>query len=140
MKIRSRNLYAYLLDSGVLHGSKEDIVSAKQEYRRKYKQQWKQQKRPRKEIRIEVTLKQYEAIKTKAMELELPPTTYCRSAILAAIPIRHDIPYKDKLLKILQFVSRIAIATNNHSLPLWQVCELANQAETILLNYLKSNE
>jgi|GEM_PF-1263096 len=140
MKIRSRNLYEYLLQSGALRGSEDDIAFAKQEYRRKYKQQWKKISRPRKEIRIEVTLKQYEAIKIKAMELELLPTTFSRSAILASTLIKHYIPYKDRLLKILQFISRIAIATSNQSLSAGQVCELASQAENMLLLYLKSDE
>ncbi|MDB5124813.1 MAG: hypothetical protein JWP94_2942 [Mucilaginibacter sp.] len=105
MKIRSRPLYAYLFETGVLNGTPEEIDRAKGEYRRLYKRNWKQQKRPRKELRIEVTLKQHKAIKTAALESNLKPTSYARQVLLNATNAGTCTISKDEVLAALQSVS-----------------------------------
>jgi len=136
MKIRSKALYAYLLEAGVLNGTLEEIDRAKSEYRRIYKQQWKQRKRPRKEIRMEVTLKDFEVIKIQAAALSLTPTSYARTAVLSSIGSAQLMPNKKALLKVLQLLSTAAIASAKHTLSSWQLSELLAKAEDMLLQYL----
>jgi len=137
MKIRSKALYAYLLEAGVLDGTPEEIDSAKCDYRRIYKRQWKLQKRPRKEIRIEVTLKQFAAIASKAREFELKHTVYARNAILSAIESNPSIPNKNQLLNVLQLISMAVIASAKNTLSSWQLSEQLAKAEDTLLQYLR---
>jgi hypothetical protein len=136
MKIRSKALYEYLLASGVLHGTDEDIAQAKQEFRRIYKKEWKQKKRPRKEIRIEFTLKEFGTIKAKALELRLSHTAYARTVILSSIGLPQPLPNRMQLLKVLQLISMAAIAATKN-VPSWQLSEQLTQAEHRLLRYLK---
>jgi len=138
MKTRSKALYAYLLEAGVLKGTPEAIDCAKCEYRKLYKKHWKQKVKPRKEIRIEFTLKQFAAIKSKAHEYDLKHTTYSRLAILAAVDSAAGIiPHLEQLEKILQLVSMAVIGIAKNTLPLWQVSEFLEEAETVLIDYLK---
>jgi predicted DNA binding CopG/RHH family protein len=136
MKTRSNGLYAYLLQSGVLHGTVEDIAFAKVQYRKMYKRQWKQRRRPRKEIRIEVTLKDFQAIKTAASIAKLKHTTYVRMLILSSLGIKQLIPHKQVLLNALQLISMAVIAMANKSQSR-QLLEQLTNAEQILLNYVK---
>jgi len=138
MKIRSKALYAYLFEAGVLNGTPEEIDRAKCDYRKSYKRQWKQQKRPRKEIRIGFTLKQFSVIVLKAKEYDLKNTAYARNAILAAVGLKWSIPNKAQLLKILQLISMVAIALDKNITPSWQLSEQLQQAEQELLQYLKT--
>lgn len=139
MKARSKALYTYLLEAGVLNGTPAEIDCAKCEYRKLYKKHWKQKVKPRKEIRIEFTLKQFTAIKAKAREYELRHTTYARNVILADVESQSIIPYREKLERILQLVGIAAIAIEKNTMPLWQVAELLQEAESILLPYLNNN-
>lgn len=134
MRIRSKALYQYLLRVGVLSGPEEGIALAKAEYRRQYKLHWKKQNRPRKEIRFEVTLKQFAAIRAKALEQDMRHTTYVKAIILASIgqPSALD----DRLLHVLQLVSMAAIATSRETNSA-RVNHLLQQAEAALLEYLK---
>jgi len=139
MKTRSKALHTYLLEADVLNGTPAEIDRAKCAYRKLYKKRWKQQTRPRKEIRIELTLKQFAMVKTKAREYELKHTTYARQVILAAAESDSNIiPNREKLEKILQLVSMAAIATMKNTLPLWQVSALLEEAEAMLIQYLKT--
>jgi hypothetical protein len=137
MGIRSKALYHYLLKSGVLYGTEEDIAQAKRTYREIYKRQWKQRRRPRKEIRIEFTLKEFETIKAKAMESGNCHTAYARYVILSSIALTQQIPNKQALLKVLQIMSMAAIASAKN-IPSWQLSEQLAQAEQMLLHYLKA--
>lgn len=105
MKIRSKALYTYLSDAGVLNGTPEQISYAKHCYRKLYKKNWKLQKRPRKELRIEFTLKQYLTITAAAIAIHLRPTTYARQILLAAADTRALAISKDEVLAVLQLVS-----------------------------------
>ncbi|HVW97072.1 MAG TPA: hypothetical protein VHA56_13965 [Mucilaginibacter sp.] len=133
MKIRSKTLYAYLLKSNVLHGTQDDIALAKLEYRKIYKRQWKQQKRPRKEIRIEFTLKDFQAIKTKASVAGISYTAYARNILLLSTGSQQLIPRKEVLLKVLQLISMAVIASTKNMRLIQQLTE----AEDLLLQYLK---
>lgn len=135
MKTRSKPLYAYLLQSNVLHGTKEDIAQAKREYRRIYKREWKQRKRPRKEIRIEFTIREFGDIKVRAFEFGISHTAYARTVILSSVGLSQLIPHKDKLLKVLQIVSMACISSGN-GIPSWQLANQLRNAEDILINYL----
>lgn len=138
MKIRSKALYTYLFEAGVLNGTPEEIDHAKREYRRLYKKRWKQQKRPRKEIRIEFTLKQFQGIKMKAREFDLRHTTYGRQVILAAVEVDLSfIPHREKLEQILQLVSMAAIASFKGTATIKELSVRLMRAETKLLNYLQ---
>jgi hypothetical protein len=137
MKIRSNPLYTHLLQAGVLNGTPEEISACKLEYRRLYKRQWKRVKRPRKEIRIEFTLKDFTSIKYHSGQLEIPHTTFARSAILAAVGINNHIHQKDQLLQILQFISISLNAVTKNTMTLPQIRDVLQQAETLFLDYLK---
>jgi hypothetical protein len=137
MKTRSKALYAYLLDTGVIHGTPEEIAMAKRSYRRLYKMRWKQGRIEKKEIRVEFTLKQFSSIKVRALEAGLTHTTYARNAILFAAEAKQPIPHKDMLLQILQLVSMAAIAAAKNTIPLNQLSTMLYQAESHLIQYLK---
>ena len=133
MKIRSKALFAYLSEVGVLNGTPEQIAYAKLQYRKRYKQNWKQQKQPHKELRIELALKQFNAIKTKAEQMAIGHTTYARNIVLASIDEPTTPP--DTLLVVLQAVSMAAIAIEQGK-PVHAVHELVRKAEITLLQYL----
>ena len=128
-------MYAYLLQVGVLHGSDEEILCAKQTYRKQYKRNWKQQKRPRKELRIEVTLKEFAVIKSLGLVNGLKPTTYARTILLASTGQSILIPYKDDLLQVLQLLSMAAIASRT-IIPARDLSDQLFEAERLLLQYL----
>jgi hypothetical protein len=136
MKVHSKALYEYLLKSGVLHGTDEDIALAKLEYRKIYKRQWKQRTRPRKEIRIEVTQKDFQTIKTKALELGVSHTGYARGVLLSSIGLKQLIPHKQILLKVLQLISMAVIGSTKNTQS-WRQWEQMGEAERLLLLYLK---
>ncbi|MEO6523805.1 MAG: hypothetical protein ABIN91_19130 [Mucilaginibacter sp.] len=138
MKTRSKALYQYLSQANVLSGTKEDIILAKQAYRKEYKRQWKRAKKPTKEIRIGVTLRQYGIIRLKSCEYQERPTVYCRNVILAAAGIRPHIAHRDALLSALQLVSMAAIGASGNRARLCEISDLLARAETILLNYLEN--
>src|SRR5580693_871166 len=122
MKTRSKALYTYLLEAGVLNGTPAEIDCAKRQFRKLYKKRWRQNKRPRKEIRIEFTLKQFQTIKMKARECELRHTTYARQVILAAVESDSNIiPNKEKLEKVLQLVSIAAIAITKGTMTVQEI-------------------
>jgi hypothetical protein len=47
------------------------------------------------------------------------------------------IPHLEQLEKILQLASMAAIGIAKNTLPLWQVSEFLEEAETVLIDYLK---
>ena len=140
MKVRSKALYAYLLEADVLTKTPAEIDCAKREYRKLYKKRWRQNKRPRKEIRIEFTQKQFTEIKAKARWYQLRHTTYAMQVILAAIESGLSIvPQREQLEKILHLVSMASIVTERNAIQRLQVPELLQEVETILMDYLNSN-
>ena len=128
-------MYAYLLQAGVLHGTKEAIAQAKRDYRKQYKRNWKQQKRPRKELRVEITLKEYAAIKHTAATFDLRPTPYARLIVLSSLEDKAALINREPLLEILQSVSMGVMALIRQSEH--PAYEHIGRAETLLLRYLK---
>lgn len=138
MKIRSKLLYQYLLESGVLNGTPEAIGLAKREYRKRYKKQWKGQQRLKKEIRFEITLNQFQKLKLKARAYDLRHTTYTKQIVLASIEQSPVIPYREVLEKVLQLISMATTASiNEGTTRVKEQTALLLQAETYLLNYLQ---
>ncbi len=75
MKIRSRNLYLFLVEKEVLDKGEQALKEAKAEYRRIYKRTWKKNiVVKKKELRPAFTLKEHNAIQLKAIEFGLTPT------------------------------------------------------------------
>jgi hypothetical protein len=136
MKIRSKALYQYLLQANVLDGSEEDVLRARQAYRKEYKRRWKQQKRPRKEIRVELTLRQFETIKDKALRSGMRHTPYARQAVLRTVDADHAIPRRDELLQVLQLVSMAAIAAAKGSKSIQEIATMLGEAEQLMLNII----
>jgi len=134
-RIRSKALYQYLLEAGVLSGTPEAIGIAKRKYRKQYKKQWKERKRPRKELRIEISLREYATIKSQALTNGLKPTTYARNVLLASTGQNILIPYKDELLEVLQILSMTVIASFSN-MPARSLSNELEEAERHLLHYL----
>lgn len=137
MKTRSKVLFEYLQQSGVLHGTPEAIALAKKQYRTLYKKQWKQTRRPRKELRIDVTVKQYQLIKNRAVQYGQTPTAYARNAILSIVTDTPVIARRDMLLRVLQAVGMALTGMQKGRAPC-QLALLLEQAEQLLLTYLNT--
>lgn len=130
MKIRSKNLWQYLSDTGALKGSESDIAKGKEEYRRMYFRQWKElHKRPQKELRIILTIREYLDLKVKALEVGLKPTPYLKELALVAIATKQRVD-KNSLKKILQLV-KMASTSNSKDYK-----NLLMEAEKLLLDFM----
>ena len=129
-RIRSKKLWQYLSDKGLLNASESDIAKGKADYRREYFKRWKElHKRPQKELRIVLTIKEYLDLKVKAMEVGLKPTPYLKDLALVAVATKQRVD-KNSLKKILQLV-KMASTTNNGDYKY-----LLMEAEKLLLEYL----
>lgn len=134
MKIRSKALWTYLNELGVLTQGEEAIANAKREYRKQYKREHKR-KSIKKEVRPLFTPKEYEALCMRAKLFTLCPTAYAREVILQAQQLTELIPYRDDLLSILQKVS-VAVIASNTPLRFHELPQLLTEAEAQLLKYL----
>lgn len=129
-RIRSKKLWQYLSDKGLLNGSNEDIEKGKADYRRMYHRQWKElHKRPQKELRVLLSIREYLDLKVKALEVGLKPTPYLKELALVAVATKQRVP-EYSLRKILQLVKMAS--TSNHS----DYKYLLIEAEKLLLEYL----
>jgi hypothetical protein len=133
MKIRSKALYNYLLEVGVLSGTPELLAHAKKDYRRQYKSNWKRQASGHKEIRFHVSLQQHSDIKVRALAESLRPATYVKALTLSAVG--QPAIYSDRLLEALQLVSMAVIAAQHDKSQL-EILGLLLNAERKLLEYL----
>ncbi len=137
MKIRSKQLFEYLKDAGVLDASAEEIAVVKAAYRRRYKRQWrKRQQLPKKELRPGFTLKQYKDLQLKAHEMGISPTALITQLVLALIESKKFIPGSDQLLTILQLIGMASIELSRE-IPGSPSTELLQKAERLLIEYLK---
>lgn len=140
MNIRSTSLYEYLLSSGALDGTPEDIARAKREYRKKYKREWKKNKQlPHRELRPSFSLKDYEALKVRAGEMGYEnPTAYIKQLILASLEQKSIVPHREQLEQILQYVSMAlnAVIKAEYTLDKRYVQVLLSEAEIKLSTYL----
>ncbi len=109
---RSKKLYEYLKESGVLNANEEEIRLAKITYRKQYLKNWKAEKAPMiKEIRIVLALKEYADIKIKAYEQYKTPTTFAKDLLLESVGKERCLTDKEKLLSIYQ---KIGLAINQN--------------------------
>jgi len=109
---RSKKLFEYLKESGVLNANEEEIRLAKVAYRKQYLKNWKAEKAPMiKEIRIVLALKEYADIKSKAYEQYKTPTTFAKDLVIESIGKERCLPDKEKLLAIYQ---KIGLAINQN--------------------------
>ena len=133
MNSRSSALWQYLEQSGALNGSTEDIIKAKQEYRKQYKRDWNKQSQNNKELRPKFSHEEYKQICIRAKLYGLHPTAYTKQLILSTQEEVTLIPNKEELLQILQYVSMATITISEADTKLHQ---LISKAETLLLQYL----
>lgn len=140
MKIRSRNLYNFLVEKGVFDKGEEAIKEAKTEYRRIYKRTWKKNIIvKKKELRPAFTPKEHNDLIIKSRLLGLSPTAYIQKLAIDALGQTTILPHREKLLKILQLVgiSQNLIQNHRYSYPFSQADEYLKEAELLLLEYLK---
>lgn len=135
MKTRSKALWKYLFEKGVLEGTDEEIAEAKAEYRRQYKRMWKERRVKVKELRPCFTLKEYDLIQKTAKQTGLKPTTFARELLLAQSGNTDFIPNKGMLLQALQYITIVAIELSKNTTDKTSI-EIIEKAEKLLLNYL----
>ena len=135
-KVRSKALWKFLFEKGVIpNGTEEEITAAKKEYRCIYKREWKQRRLKQKEIRPSFTLKEYQAIQQVATKAGLKPTGLARQLLLSRSEGNAFIPNRDILLQVLQNISIVAIHLVKQC-PKEDYTKLIEKAEQLLLNYL----
>lgn len=142
-KIRSQELYRYLLTKGVLGCSDEVIKEAKQQYRREYKRKWKRsQLKQKPELRPNFTKTELQAIAKAAKARGVTNTDFVRQAALSEARKTEFIANKDALLTILQKVSMAGILVANkgttlvYGTELTEADALLRESETLLMQYL----
>lgn len=135
MKIRSKQLFLYLLEKNIDFQDKEALAQAKSEYRRLYKKKWKTGAKKNKEVRPTFTEYEYQELYKRAELLGLLPTTYVRELVLSSQENRELIPNKEQLLKVLQCISMALI--NHQKCTNEEIKTLLEQAEESLIVYLK---
>ena len=141
-RIRSKQLWQYLHDSGALHGTEADIALAKREYVKHYKKQWRQNRLVKKiEIRPGFTPSEYQQLKARAGQAGNNPTTFVTNLVRAVLKEKHTIPNRDLLLKVLQALSIASVALSRpKTIQEQETGELLHNTELMLLSYLQSNE
>ena len=143
-KIRSQELYRYLLQKGVLSCSDEVIKEAKQQYRKEYKRKWKRsQLKQKPELRPNFTKAELQAITKAAKARGVTNTDFVRQAALSQAHKMEFIANKDALLTILQKVSMAAgiLVANKeptfvYGTELSEADTLLQESETLLMQYL----
>jgi hypothetical protein len=111
-KPKSKKLFEYLQNTGVLNGNNEEIALAKIEYRKQYLKNWKIAKSPlSREMRIRFSLREYKDIQVFVYDLKLKPTTYAKKLILKSIINKSILPNSEKLVSIYQ---KIGLAINQN--------------------------
>lgn len=138
-KVRSKALWKFLFEKGVLEGTDEEIQQAKREYRKQYKKVWKQSRRKIKEIRPCFTVKEYNTIQQVAQKAGLKPITFAQQVLLAHAEGNAFIPNRDILLQVLQNISIVAIHLVKQ-FPKENYTLLIEKAEQLLLHYLFSHD
>ncbi len=127
----------YLIDTGAINGTKEDIALAKAEHRKIYKKKWKRNNAKKKaDLRPSFTPKELYLLSVKAQELGQTSTHYLRLLALEAIEAESIIPHADKLYKILQLVGMIVTDIEQNNITFYTK-ENIHQTEILLLKYLK---
>ncbi len=137
-RIRSKKLYEYLLNKGVLNGTPEEIELAKQAYRKSYRNAWMKGKAMlTKEVRIMYTLKEYRDLKVYAKAIGTSPTALCKTLTRSVIQNKHIIPQKEQLQELLQGISMTLNIAFKQGADL-KLLEELQIIETKLMDYLKN--
>jgi len=137
MRIRSKKLWQYLIETNALNGTEEDIIKAKVQYRKMYKREWKKKQRlPKKELHPVFSLKEFHIIKLKANKVGLHPSTYVKQIVIASLQSTDLLPNKEQLQKVLQLISISVISLKSNQLNLSQIAIQLEEAEKLLLQYL----
>ena len=135
MKVRSKDLWNYLLQSGALESQDEAIIqNAKRIYRKMYKRDWERKNRNIRELRIRFSFKQMNEIARHSKLFNLNCTSYAKEVILTSQENRIMIPCREELLGILKDVG-MAINILSEK-PDAKVQTLLYKAEIQLIDYL----
>ncbi len=138
-KPKSKALYEFLLNAGVLNGTPEEIALAKVAYRKAYLLNWKEKKAPLiKEIRIVCSLKEYKDVKVFSHNLGKSPTAFTKSFVLSFIKQQTMLPNQQQLESIYQNIGLIINQSLKDKLNL-NLIEKLIKIEEELNEYLKSN-
>ena len=136
-KIRSKVLYAYLKEQGVLKGSKRDILIAKRNYRRLYKNNHaRQARRSKREIRFQISKQEFQ--QTQALcdaKYKVTPTGLAKQLLLSRVSTGAFIPDSSRLLAVLKQLG-IAINQLNTDKTDFYIIDKLLQAEKDLLEYI----
>lgn len=142
-KIRSIELYQYLLHKGVLGAADEVINDCKRQYRKEYKRNWKRNRLKQKpELRPNFTKTELQAIVKAATAKGVTNTDFVRQAALSEARKTEFIANRDALLTILQKVSMAGILVANkgttlvYGTELIEADTLLRESETLLMQYL----
>lgn len=115
MKIRSKNLFLFLQQQGLLDKSPEEIEAGKMLYRKIYKQNWRKANAGKtKEIRPGFSAVEYAKIHIHADVYGISVTEYTRRLLLDHIGEGKFIPEPDTLRHILQLISMAAISLERY--------------------------
>lgn len=118
MRTRSKQLWKYLSDSGVLNGNEADIYEAKIRYRKEYKRRWKMDRKryPHKSVRVLFSLREYHELKYTAICAGTNPTAYIKNLTLQSLngtlPIQPDV-IKEVLALIGKGINKCALVPND---------------------------
>lgn len=134
MKIKSKALFLYLQENGVLNGTPEEIDQAKREYRKKYKRRNKQDKRVfNTPVSLSFTRRELIDIKLLAEQNGLKYPEYMKDVLLSNLSKGNYIYNKELILRIQQNIG-IAISVTERG-------TIAHQyllkAEQLLIEYLE---
>jgi hypothetical protein len=127
----------YLIDTGAINGTKEEIAIAISEYRKMYKREWRRNNAKKKaDLRPSFTPKELYLVTVKARELGYTPTHFLRLLLLEAIGENSIIPQAEKLYKILQLIGMVTNDIQQSNIT-YRTKENIQDAEKLLLDYLK---
>ncbi len=115
--IRSKLLYQYLKEQGVLDMDEAQITHAKKEYRRLYKKQWAENhKGLKKDIRISLTQKEYSLIRHIPTEPNMTLPSFTKALLLAVANKKQRIPDETELIHVIQSLS-VTISASHDLIP-----------------------
>jgi hypothetical protein len=143
MGARSKALWQYLTEAGVLSEGEDAIEQAKQKYRKEYKRKWKANRIIKKhDVRLTFTPKEYKELKIRATQMGYRPATCAMKMVQASITGKEMIPHKDMLLQAFQCVgiSTTMLAKNRHKYPFEaeDIFRYLMQAEAVLSAYIQN--
>lgn len=144
MKIRSKNLFLFLQQQGLLDKSPAEIEAGKRLYRKIYRQNWRKANAGKiKEIRPGFSAAEYDKICLRADLHGMSVAEYTRQLLLDHIGEGKLIPEPDTLRRILQLISMATISLERYrDIPQFpahlkdQLWVQISQAEQLFIKYL----